>query len=260
MSRAQLVFLGGTEWYSMENSIFKKMRSLTGKRPQVIVLPIASAEPASTAESYRNFFEEFSSAEVETLQILDRKEASQREYLKKLDEATLLFFTGGNQRRLLRILRETKINDLLIEKLDEDVVFAGTSAGAMAFADIVIMSSEKRCLEERNFDWKYGLDLIRDVIIDTHFFERERIWRLLCAISRFPETVGLGIMEDTAVFYDTAERKFEIKGSGYVFAVEPPTRKIRKERKKERHGYNVSILTEGAEFELTRGSRLTFKE
>lgn len=260
MSGAHLVFLGGTERYSMRAPIFKKLRELTGENPQVMILPTAAAKPEPTAKSYSDFFEKFSSAKVEILEIRDRKEASQQEYLEQLDEADLFFFTGGDQKRLLRVLRDTRINDLLINKLEEDVVFAGTSAGAMAFADIVITSSYRRSLEERDISWDYGLDLIRRTIIDTHFFERERLWRLLCATSRFPENVGIGIMENTAVFYDTSNREFEVKGSEYVFVVEPPNRKIQKNRKKERHNYTISMLTEGATFMLRRSSRLTFEE
>jgi cyanophycinase len=60
-----------------------------------------------------------------------------------------------------------------------------------------------------------GLQLLRDVAIDTHFIKRGRIVRMAQIIATNPGCIGLGLEEDTAVLV-TKGRELEVIGNGIV--------------------------------------------
>jgi len=259
MPRAYIYLLGGNERYSAENVLFRRMIEHAGDEDaRVVIIPTASSQPESTADFFRRFFRKLGASYVGVLWILSEKDTSNREYLRELEDATCIFFTGGDQERIVKVIRKSEVHDVLLNKLDDDIVIGGTSAGAMALADICIVDSRNMGLEQGDVEWEYGLDLVHGVIIDTHFIERNRFWRLSQMVSRFPENVGIGIAEDTGVIYDTHRREFEVIGSSYVTVIEPPNYVRFIGNKIEGREYRISILADGAIFKVGRSSKVFF--
>ena len=62
-----------------------------------------------------------------------------------------------------------------------------------------------------------GMNMVADTIIDTHFSERGRHGRLLTAIAHYPQVLGLGIDEQTAIIFENGGFKVLGKGSVTVF-------------------------------------------
>jgi cyanophycinase len=60
-----------------------------------------------------------------------------------------------------------------------------------------------------------GLALVSDVIIDSHFVARGRFSRLTQAVAGNPDSIGIGLGEDTGVVI-TGGAYLEIIGSGQV--------------------------------------------
>jgi cyanophycinase len=58
------------------------------------------------------------------------------------------------------------------------------------------------------------MDMLSSTIIDTHFSERGRHGRLLTAIAHYPQDLGIGIDEGTAIFVKGGE--FKVVGRGVV--------------------------------------------
>lgn len=65
-----------------------------------------------------------------------------------------------------------------------------------------------------------GLGLTNKILIDQHFRQRDRIGRLLSAISYNPYAVGLGIDEDTAAFIGP-DQCIEVVGSSAITVLDP---------------------------------------
>ena len=60
--------------------------------------------------------------------------------MRILDDATGVFFTGGDQRRITGVLGGTRCDQLLQSSVDEgELVLAGTSAGAAMMAGTMIV-------------------------------------------------------------------------------------------------------------------------
>ena len=65
-----------------------------------------------------------------------------------------------------------------------------------------------------------GFGLTNSVVVDQHFRQRDRLGRLLTAVSYNPFLIGLGIDEDTGVLLGPDD-VFEVLGSGAVTVVDP---------------------------------------
>jgi cyanophycinase len=63
-----------------------------------------------------------------------------------------------------------------------------------------------------------GMDFLTGAVIDTHFSQRGRIGRLLTAVAHYPQDIGLGIDENTAMIIAGAE--FKVIGEGAVTVVD----------------------------------------
>jgi cyanophycinase len=64
-----------------------------------------------------------------------------------------------------------------------------------------------------------GLGLIKDVIIDQHFAQRGRVGRLLVGVAENPQSLGIGIDEDTAIVV-SEQGEFKVVGSGAVYVID----------------------------------------
>jgi cyanophycinase len=64
-----------------------------------------------------------------------------------------------------------------------------------------------------------GLGLTNRFIIDQHFTQRDRLGRLLTALTYNPFAIGIGLDEDTAAFIGPDET-VEVEGSGGVTIVD----------------------------------------
>ncbi len=100
--------------------------------------------------------------------------------------------------------------------MDDHLVIAGTSAGAMAMPDLMIYpGAEPINVQSKEVKLYEGLSLIHDVIIDTHFLVRGRFRRLAIATADHPAHLGIGLEEDTGIILREGS-KMEAIGSGLV--------------------------------------------
>jgi cyanophycinase len=105
--------------------------------------------------------------------------------------------------------------------LNEKLVIAGTSAGAMAMSrEMIAGGSSQESLYKGAVIMRNGLGLIPDLIIDTHFIHRGRFGRLAEAVAIHPNLLGIGLAEDTGIIID-AENHFKVIGSGMVILFDP---------------------------------------
>ena len=93
---------------------------------------------------------------------------------------------------------------------------AGTSAGAAMMSQHMIAGGPSGAFpREDGVNLAPGIGLTNTAIIDQHFNQRNRLGRLLTALSYNPFLIGVGIDEDTAFLID-GEGCGEVVGSGAV--------------------------------------------
>jgi cyanophycinase len=102
---------------------------------------------------------------------------------------------------LIASLSGTPTGEAIKEAFARGVTVGGTSAGAAALTETTLAGGEVD--EEGNLVEMYigpGLGLLGfRAIIDTHFAQRKRLQRLFVAIADYPDMMGLGLDEDTAL-------------------------------------------------------------
>jgi cyanophycinase len=135
-------------------------------------------------------------------------------------EASLVFFTGGDQLRITSQLAGTPVYACLEERHLTGMAVAGTSAGAAAMPETMIISgASEESYEMSVLGMAPGLGLVHGVVIDSHFAERGRFGRLLGAVTENPRNVGIGIDEDTAIVVGP-DRVFQVIGSGAIYVMD----------------------------------------
>ncbi|WP_250036979.1 cyanophycinase [Paractinoplanes maris] len=190
-----------------------------GPAARIVVIATASSDPAAAEAEHLAAFREQGAHHVEALRLDDRTAANDPGVEPVLRAATGIFFTGGDQERITRVIGGTATDSVLQTLVASgDVVLAGTSAGAAMMSGTMIVEGDGPGVSRTSVRTGPGLEFLPGVVIDQHFCERGRINRLLSAVALYPHELGLGIDEDTAILTDGDA--FEVLGSGAVTVVD----------------------------------------
>ncbi|MBF9254456.1 cyanophycinase [Pontibacter sp. 172403-2] len=194
---------------------------LRGEAPTLVVIPTASTVPDEAAQDYTKVFGELGVKKVEVMDIRNRQDACKPEFMEMVERAAGIMFTGGDQLRLTAILGGTPVLQLMKERYTyENIIVAGTSAGAAALSTPMIYEGEtKGGYIKGDVRITTGLEFLKNVAIDTHFIERGRMVRVAQAIATNPGCIGIGLEEDTALFV-TEGKEAVVVGSGLVTVVD----------------------------------------
>jgi cyanophycinase len=217
-----VLVVGGAEDKENDKSILKTFHSLSGgSQARILIVPTASSMPEILGEVYRLLFSRMGAAAVEVLSLTNRPEAEREAAIEAVQESTGLFMTGGDQMRLSQVLAGTGVAEAMRQRSRAgELVIAGTSAGAAAMGECMIArgySGESPC---RNIvELSDGIGILKGIIIDQHFHNRNRLTRLMTAIASRPECLGIGIDENTAVVL-RADGVLEVIGDGTVTIVD----------------------------------------
>ncbi len=216
-----MIPIGGAEERAGPMNVLRRFVELCGATDaRIIIIPTASTLP-DTGARYEEIFNEIGVSSARSVNITERADGEREDYLELLDNADGIFLTGGNQLRLSTILGGTSVAQSIRRKNAAGVHVAGTSAGAAIMPSHMIAGGSTGLVPSGDgVNLSPGLGLANNLLIDQHFSQRDRLGRLLTAISYNPFIIGVGIDEDTAIFIDHQQR-FEVEGSGSVTILDP---------------------------------------
>lgn len=216
----KLLIIGGAEDKEGECKILKRfVREAGGKESRIVVLTAATELPEQVGSEYKELFERLGTSEVQVLDVSERISANRESIARELEKATGVFFTGGDQLRITGILGGTRLGRTLHWLYQRGVIIAGTSAGASAMSDTMIVGGEAGTPKKDTLTMAPGLGLLHSVVVDQHFAQRGRIGRLLSAIAQNPYVLGIGIDEDTSILV-YSDGRFTVVGSQTVTVVD----------------------------------------
>jgi cyanophycinase len=206
-----------------EEGILKRIITESAKKESstVEVITTASQIPDLVSKEYISAFNHLNITRVNILDIRNREDASNKEYLKRIREADVVMFSGGDQLRLSAIFGGTEFLQILKQRYQmDDFIIAGTSAGAAAAsAHMIYRGSSNEALIKGHVQITAGLGFIDSVFVDTHFVQRGRIGRLLYAVASNPGILGIGLGEDAGLLI-TEGTMMEAIGSGLIILVD----------------------------------------
>jgi cyanophycinase len=167
----------------------------------IVGFTTASGNPERAARHWRQDFADAGVSNVEIPIVSTREQANDPEIAALVRQASGIFLGGGDQVHLIATLSGTAVSEAIRASYMQGAIVCGTSAGAAALTETTMAGGEVD--ESGNEVEMYigpGLGLLTyETIIDTHFAQRRRLHRLFVTIAGYPQLLGLGIDEDTAL-------------------------------------------------------------
>jgi cyanophycinase len=242
---------GGVRTPDLMNSLFDAANN--DSLASVAVLCLASAEPDT---SFYYLQKDLVLAGFQNVWYFNPEISI--DYRDSLLRADVIFISGGDQNRFMQMADSLSLIEVIHYVYEDGGIIAGTSAGAAVMSEVMISGDQYRESEyestysrimTENARYESGLGILKNVIIDQHFVVRSRHNRLLTALFDYPEMLGVGIDESTAILVQDGFAT--VKGSAQVITFElfghadaDSTGLIRLEN------VNLNILTHEDFFEL----------
>ena len=221
-TKAAILVIGGAEDKVHGKEILHRFWQCAGGTDAVIgIIPSASREPSLIGDRYYRIFADMGAKRIEVLDVRNRDDANAQNYLDFTRECTGIFMTGGDQLRLCGLLAETPLMNLILERVhSREIAIAGTSAGAAVMGHHMISGgSSGECPNRALVDMALGLGVIPEVLVDQHFHNRNRMARLLSAVSAHANLLAIGIDEDTCAMFES-DNQVHILGRGTVTIID----------------------------------------
>jgi cyanophycinase len=192
----------------------KALELAGGTKAHIVIVPTASMDIEAASREVMTRFRDFGASEFEVIDLNKTDES-----VSAILRADLIWFTGGDQNRLTKLMANTPLPDAIRRRYLEGATIVGTSAGAAVMADLMMTGTgDLDTIRNGTTQVIDGLGLMDDVIIDQHFLKRGRFNRLAGAVLDHPEMLGIGIDEGTALV--VSGRQFEVAGRSNVIVVD----------------------------------------
>ena len=160
---------------------------------------------------------------VRMLHTADPKEADTEEFVKPLREADGVWFDGGRQWNLVDSYANTLTEREFHKVLERGGVIGGTSSGATIQGDYLVRGAiaGPDIVMAPEPEHQHGFNFLRHTAIDQHVNTRKRWDDLIPVIQKYPDLLGIGLSEGTAIVVNGD--RFEVWGKWKV-AVHDNTR------------------------------------
>lgn len=214
-----------------------------GARARILVITWASGEPEASFEALQKGFQAAGAGIAEHAPVRPLDAEKRRRFIEQLNAATAVFFSGGDQNRIMDVLADEELLKMIKARYDAGVPIGGTSAGAAAISDPMMTGeADLKILDGKKVGVRRGLGLLPNVVFDQHFLVRQRHNRLFGLVMVNPGVLGIGIDEDTSVLIED-NRRLTVSGATQVMFVHS---------KNGRQPFAVSFLNSGEGFDLKK--------
>ncbi len=191
---------------------------------KIIILGVSSA-----TEWLQTYFMSFGADTAYNKTISTIAAANLQDTYDELITAKAIFIRGGDQWDYIRLWKGTKVDSAINYIFQNGGVIAGTSAGAAILGDVDFSAQSGSVYPDEALQNPFYsrmkfennlLNLVPNVLFDTHFIERARHGRLIAMIynqhySSSRDLIGAGIDDRTAICI-TPDGIGEVMGSGAV--------------------------------------------
>lgn len=222
-ARGQLFLIGGGK--RVPELLQTMIKIADQKQGRILLVPLASEIPVEVSDAVKA---ELLSEKAKSVDVYscDTKNVDEKKCLEQINQADLIFFTGGDQNRLLRAFENSQALTLIKKRNEEEsLALAGTSAGTAIMSEIMITGNplppytEFNTIRPNLVEVTRGFGFVKSFIIDQHFIKRGRQNRLLSTVLEHPHLVGLGIDEATGVLIE-ADESFTVFGDSTVTVID----------------------------------------
>jgi len=237
-----------------------------GSASRFVIIPQASGAPLETALYQQKDILQYGAGAVSYL-MLDSSNVDDQVNLEQVSNATAIFFSGGDQSRLTRLLLGTELLKEINALYKRGGLISGTSAGAAIQSELMITGEELlnkntdrpyNTIAPNNIETVQGFAWLTEAVVDQHHIKRRRNNRLISVVLEHPELLGIGIDESTAILVNP-DRTFRVLGDATVIVYGARTAsniRVDKSGNFAVDDMKVQLLMNGDRFSLTTGSHI----
>ena len=181
---------------------------------EFVVFPTAMPDPIAPGADSR-FLRREGVKHVTELPGRELYEVDSAENLDLLKRATGVWFGGGRQWHFVDAYEGTETSKLLHDVLKRGGVIGGSSAGATIQGDYLVRGSPFGSEIMMCEGYERGLCFLPGVAIDQHFSARDRFADMTALMDMYPQFLGIGLDESTALVVQG--HTAEILGTGKAY-------------------------------------------
>lgn len=183
---------------------------------QLVYVPCSEADEIRTPPSMLRTWEKMGVKQATVLHTKDRLKANNDEaFYEPLKTATGIWFGGGRQWNFADSYYGTTTHKLMKQVLARGGTIGGSSAGASVQARYLARATpiENFRIMAPGYE-RGGLGFLSGVAIDQHFTQRRRQPDMTQLMDRYPQLLGIGIDETTAIIVTHSSAR--VVGQGRV--------------------------------------------
>ena len=201
-----------------------------GKNKKFIIVPTAGGNRDANGllrrykeEDVVKSWKALGLSDVHMLHTHDPKVANTPEFAEVLTNANAVWFDGGRQWNLVDSYADTLTEREFSKVLERGGVIGGSSAGATIQGQFLVRGAvqNNNIIIAPEPEHRAGFAFLKKSAIDQHINTRSRWDDIVPLIKQFPELLGLGLSERTAIIVNGD--RFEVMGAWKV-AVHDNTR------------------------------------
>ncbi|MCZ6796192.1 MAG: cyanophycinase, partial [Planctomycetota bacterium] len=196
VTNGALVIVGG----GMPDAALRRFIELAGgPDAPILVIPTAVPDPVPAVPRDALLLRRAGARRIEVLHGRTTEEVEAPRFLDALRRARGVWFGGGRQWRFVDAYAGTKACELFHDVLRRGGVIGGSSAGASIQADYLVRGhplGNRRMMAE---GYERGFGFLPGTAVDQHFAQRRRLPDMTRLMRAFPQLLGIGIDERTAL-------------------------------------------------------------
>lgn len=213
-----LVIVGGG---GMPQGLMQRFVELAGgvEKARLVYVPCSEQETLAAPQRTVEEWKKMGVQHAAFIHTKDRHQANDdKAFLAPLKDATGIWFGGGRQWNFADSYYGTTAHKLMKEVVQRGGVIGGSSAGASIQARYLA-----RATPISNFDImapgyeRGGLGFISGLAIDQHFTQRGRQKDMTQLVNRYPQLLGVGLDEATAIIVQKSVAEVVGRGKAHFY-------------------------------------------
>jgi cyanophycinase len=197
ISKGALVLGGGG---GMPAGIVRRFIELAGGPQSLIaIIPGAMEDPVPQPPGEERMLRRQGARNLVVLHSRRPGEKERKHFAAVLNKAGGVWFCGGRQWRLVDAYGGTGIEKLFHDVLGRGGVVGGSSAGASIQASYMARGNPLGNRDIMAEGYEKGFGFLPGTAVDQHFSQRGRLADMEALVARFPQLLGIGLDESTAI-------------------------------------------------------------
>ena len=214
VEKGTLFIVGGG---GLPKGMMKEMVELAGgENAHMVYVPCSERDSVPENHWILNEWNKMGVASANVFHTKDRNKANTDEaFLETMKNATGVWFGGGRQWNFADSYYGTEAHRLMKQVLANGGVIGGSSAGASIQGGYLARANPVANFDIMAPGYERGLGFLPGVAIDQHFSQRRRQKDMTQLANRYPQLLGIGIDETTAIRVQGSTA--DVIGKGKVF-------------------------------------------